>query len=140
MKLQQFTTKSMEDTGKFVLKPEYYKQFNFILKNMIGLTHFIQSSSDEQSEAIEKYLKFMTTSTKQNIDDIMFPNWPNQLISYSNDYQLSLLSAPYIGLICNCVLYHTFINDTSRYTLDHFQQCLRLISMATQVMLFKVMT
>eukprot|EP01083_Nonionella_stella_P309159 1093776_1 len=127
--------KSMEDTGKFVLKKEYYAQFNPYFKKYDRFNPgFIQSSSDEQSEATEKYLKCMTQSTKQRTDRIMFPNWPKQLISFSNDYQLRLLAAPYMGLVWNCTLYHWFINDDTRYTVEQVQQCLRLVSMAVQVL------
>ena len=125
---------SMEDTGKFKLKSTYFAHFNPFYKKYGRFFSGFANATDEQSEATDRYLKVTAKATQQGEDKVMFPNWPTSLLAHSSDPQLALLTVPYMGLMWNCTLYHVYVNDGTRFTVDHLQECLRLISMAIQVM------
>eukprot|EP01083_Nonionella_stella_P213393 769717_1 len=88
-------------------------------------------TADEQSEAIDHYIGAMKKGNKTG--KVMFPNWPctTQLAA---DEQVNVLSAPFMGLIWNCVLYHAYIDDKMRVHSTNVQQILRLICIAVQAM------
>eukprot|EP01084_Bolivina_argentea_P034079 63050_1 len=65
----------------------------------------------------------------------MFPNWPINIIQLITDSQINLLTAPFMGLIWNTILYHIYINDKIRVNLTNFQQILRLISITIQAII-----
>ncbi|ETO18397.1 hypothetical protein RFI_18868, partial [Reticulomyxa filosa] len=47
---------------------------------------------------------------------------------------LSLLGTSWMGVMWTCILHHTFVNDTTRWTPNLFTYCLRLIALAVEAM------
>ena len=91
---------------------------------------YFMCARNKKANCEKKYKKKM-----MDIDpDVMIPNWPVKTMNYCTKESLSLLQSQSMGILWCCILYHVKINDKLRYSITLFQHCLRLLSLAAELL------